>query len=150
MKKVLTILLCVCVLFGFQGCTGFDIGSSEQNTNNESNNAKNDSSDEKPDLSGYVVSIKNNVITIVPSKETANGNSATPKRNTKAAIDTARKVKISDSTEIQKGTSADREKFSYSKGSISDIKEDSSVMIWGKNDGKDFIAKKITVIKVVK
>ena len=148
MKKVLTILLCVCVLLGFQGCTGFGADTSEQGANTESGDKNNAKSDEKPDLSGSVVSIKNNVITIVPSKETANGVTVIPKNNNKAASSTARKVKISDSTEIQIGTSADREKFSYSKGGISDIKEDSSIMLWGKNDGKEFIAKKIIVIKV--
>lgn len=161
-KRVLTILLSVCIVVIIQGCNdnkNADGGIKKPTLSNaakeSSNNGKGSDNKAKSNfelngdefhLKGYMVTINDDTVTISKTFIDSKGNMCDVEPGSNEAPK-AEKVKITDKTEIKIKETKDCEHFTESKGSISDIDKNCLLDVQGKKEGNNLVAKKIVIYK---
>lgn len=150
-KGIMLIMLCMCMCIFAQGCSSNENGEKGSNSNNtkqESNETKGESNktSEEPVLSGSVVGINQKTISIIKSDRKSDEVTTAPKKGTEKAKENTVTFEVTDKTTVIVSTvSSDKLSSSESKGSLSDIKEDLSVDVWGSKEKDKVVASKVVV-----
>lgn len=143
-KGILLIMLCIGICIFAQGCSSNDKVDESSNSNNTKQESNETSED--PVLSGRVVGINQKTISIIKSETKSDGVTVSPKKGTQKAKENTVIFEVTDNTTVTLSTvDGDKLNSSQSKGSLSDIKEDSVIDVWGSNEKDTIVADKVVV-----
>ncbi|PJI07694.1 MULTISPECIES: hypothetical protein [Clostridium] len=151
--KIAISIVSLVILMFTVGCSNVNGNSNDKQSTVASDNSKNKASNQsssevstsKGDLNGKVAKIDGNNITIIKTNE-KKGSVSMPKKGSAAATQNMTTFQVSNDTAVTVRTSANKGMDNKdAAGTISDIKEDSMLMVWGKKDGDVFKATKVLV-----
>lgn len=156
-KIVISIVSLVVFMF-LSGCSNTNKNPGNQQSSTASGNSQNNkpSNVASPDaeakdasLSGLVAKIDGNKITIIKMMKKNNGTGSMPKKGGTAAAKNMVAFEVDNNTAVIirtiSGKGAENSVATDAAGSISDIKEDSFVEVWGNKDGDTVTATKVIV-----
>lgn len=133
------------------GCSNLSTDNQQPTAaNSKSNPAASDESMDKADLSGNVAKIDESKITIVKTTKDKKDNVAkSPKRGSALAAKSMVSFEVSNDTKVivrtVENAFSNGNKYTDAAGSISDIKVNSMVNVWGKKEGYTIKAAKVLV-----
>jgi hypothetical protein len=161
--KTLLGVVSILILLSAVGCSKSDTttksinNSTTSNSGSEKNLSSNDASANNkspeskalqgdPDIKGYVTELNGDSLKISKVNKNSNGALVGSKKGSKTQANTTEQVAINNTINIIIRNSSNMGKtFTDKKGSISDIKVNSMVNIWGKKQGDNFVATDIVV-----
>lgn len=157
--KTLLGVVSILILLSAVGCSQSNTTTKSINNSTTSNrgsekndvSANNKSPESKslqgdPDIKGYVTELNGDSIKISKVNKNSNGALVGSKKGSKTQANSTEQVAINNTINIIIRNSSNMGKtFTDKKGSISDIKVNSMVNIWGKKQGDNFVATDIVV-----